>query len=152
MFYFENATYVTNTAIVKLSLITQYLRIFKAGTMHRICMTLMVIIGTWGFAYGFMAWFPCRSSPIDTDAKLCSWPAGFPPQAFYDSLKYPNAVCYGFGFTNPKDFISLFESHTALNMVFDLTIFLTPMVLFTKPNLRMQNILAMAGIFVIGAV
>lgn len=78
--------------------------------------------------------------------------AGFPPQAYYDSLKYPNATCYGFGFVNTKDFISLFESHTALNMVFDVTVFVTPMILFTKPNLRMKNVIAMSGIFIIGAV
>ncbi|KAJ4294371.1 hypothetical protein N0V90_008061 [Kalmusia sp. IMI 367209] len=73
-------------------------------------------------------------------------------KAFYDKNKYPNAKCYGFGFGDTKDFISLFESHTALNMVFDVTIFLTPMVLFRMPNLRMKNIFAMAGIFVLGAV
>ncbi|KAF9738537.1 hypothetical protein PMIN06_001699 [Paraphaeosphaeria minitans] len=135
MFYFENALYITNTAVIKLSLLTQYLRIFKAGTMHWVCKALVVIISAWGFAYGFMAWFPC-----------------FPPQAYYESLKYPNARCYGYGFVNVNDFIGLFESHTALNMVFDTTIFITPMILFTKPNLRMKNVIAMSGIFIVGAV
>ncbi|KAF2441746.1 hypothetical protein P171DRAFT_456729 [Karstenula rhodostoma CBS 690.94] len=135
MFYFENAFYITNTAVIKLSLLTQYLRIFKAGTMHWICKALIVIIGAWGFTYGFMAWFPC-----------------FPPQAYYNGAKYPNATCYGYGFVNAKDFIGLFESHTALNMAFDVTVFVTPVILFTKPNLRLKNILAMLGIFVFGAV
>lgn len=78
--------------------------------------------------------------------------SGFPPQAFYDKVHYPNATCYGYGFVNVKDFISLFESHTALNMAFDLTVFITPMVLFTKPNLKTKNLLAMSGIFILGAV
>jgi hypothetical protein len=77
---------------------------------------------------------------------------GFPPQAYYDSLSYPDATCYGFGFVNADDFIALFESHTALNMVFDLTCFITPMVLFTKPNLRVKNIVAMLSIFILGGV
>ncbi|KAJ4357757.1 uncharacterized protein N0V89_002333 [Didymosphaeria variabile] len=135
MFYFANAIYITNTAVIKISLLTQYLRIFKAGMMHWICKCLIVIIGAWGFTYGFMAWFPC-----------------FPPQAFYEKNAYPNAKCYGFGFVNDQDFIGLFESHTALNMAFDVTVFVTPMILFTKPNLKMKNLFAMAGIFILGAV
>ena len=75
---------------------------------------------------------------------------GFPPQGYWDRDKYPNAHCYGFGFGDEKEFIGVFESHTALNMAFDLTVFITPMVLFTKPNLRMKNIFAMSGIFVLG--
>ncbi|KAL1612343.1 hypothetical protein SLS60_000569 [Paraconiothyrium brasiliense] len=78
--------------------------------------------------------------------------AGFPPQAFYDKIAYPNAKCYGFGFVNDQDFIGLFESHTALNMAFDFTVFITPMILFTKPNLKMKNLFAMSGIFILGAV
>ncbi|KAF1975955.1 hypothetical protein BU23DRAFT_502511 [Bimuria novae-zelandiae CBS 107.79] len=135
MFYFANAIYITNCAVIKLSLLVQYLRIFKAGTMRWICKTLFVIIAAWGVTYGFLAWFPC-----------------FPPQAYYKKNDYPNAHCYGFGFGNEKDFISLFESHTALNMAFDLTIFITPMVLFRNPKLRMKNIFAMTGIFILGGV
>lgn len=61
MFYFENAIYITNTAVIKLSLLTQYMRIFKGGMMRWICKSLIIIIGLWGFTYGFMAWFPCMS-------------------------------------------------------------------------------------------
>jgi hypothetical protein len=134
-FYIENALYISQTAIIKISLLLQYLRIFKAGMMRWICITLLVIVSLWGLTYGALAWVPC-----------------VPIQAQWDRLAYPNAKCYGFGLTNIKDFTSLFESHTALNMILDFVIFMTPMVLFTKPNLRMKNIFAMAGIFVIGGV
>lgn len=97
-------------------------------------MSLLILISAWGITYGFMAWVPC-----------------FPPKAYWLRHDYPYAKCYGFGFADPKDFTALFESHTALNMVFDITIFLTPMVLFSKPNLRKKNLLAMAGIFILGA-
>lgn len=59
MFYFENALYITNTAVIKLSLLLQYLRIFKAGTMRWVCVSLFVLISLWGLTYSFMAWFPC---------------------------------------------------------------------------------------------
>lgn len=73
--------------------------------------------------------------------------------AYWNRTSYPNATCYGFGFdfSKPGDFIGLFTSHTALNMVFDVTIFLTPMVLFTTPKLKRKNIISLAGIFVIGS-
>lgn len=79
---------------------------------------------------------------------------GFPPQAYFNRNDYPGAKCYGFGFGygDVAGFIGLFESHTALNMLFDLTVFITPMVLFSKPNLQVKNICAMVGVFVIGGV
>ncbi|KAF2677194.1 hypothetical protein K458DRAFT_481444 [Lentithecium fluviatile CBS 122367] len=135
VFYAENAIYITETAIIKISLLLQYLRIFKAGTMRWICISLLCIISLWGVTYATLAWLPC-------------WPV----RAFWNRLEMPDAKCWGFGFADLNSFISLFESHTALNMVFDFTVFMTPMVLFSKPNLRMKNAFAMAGIFVTGAV
>lgn len=37
-------------------------------------------------------------------------------------------------------------------MIFDFTIFITPMVLFTRPKLKRKNILALAGILTFGSV
>ena len=48
IFYIENALYVTQTSIIKISLLLQYLRIFKAGTMRWICISLLTIITLWG--------------------------------------------------------------------------------------------------------
>ncbi|PVI00608.1 hypothetical protein DM02DRAFT_562695 [Periconia macrospinosa] len=136
-FYVMNAVYVTETAIIKMSLLVQYLRVFKAGSMRWICLSLLGIITAWGFTYGFLTWVPC-----------------FPIQAFWDRFKYPNAKCYGFGFDFNKmnDFVGLFVSHTALNMVFDFTIFITPMVLFTTPKLKRKNIFALGGILAFGSI
>jgi hypothetical protein len=79
-----------------------------------------------------MAWFPC-----------------FPVKGYWN--KEVPAKCYGFGFENRDDFISLFESHTALNMTFDIAVFLAPMVLFTAPSLSRKNVLGLTGIFLFGA-
>ncbi|PSN68649.1 hypothetical protein BS50DRAFT_619467 [Corynespora cassiicola Philippines] len=132
-FYVENAIYISNTAVIKISLLFQYLRIFKAGAMRWICLSLLVLITLWGCAYGFIAWIPC-----------------FPVRGFWD--RTINPTCYGYGFRDAASFIATFESHTALNMTFDLAVFLTPMVLFTEPNLKKKNVLAMTGIFLFGAV
>jgi hypothetical protein len=129
----ENSFYITNTALVKISLLFQYLRIFKSGTMHRICLVLITIISVWGLGYSFMAWVPC-----------------FPVSSYWNRTN--TTKCYGFGFDNVEQFIALFESHTALNMTFDILVFLTPMVLFRQPNLKWKNVVAMTGVFVFGGV
>ncbi|KAF2642350.1 hypothetical protein P280DRAFT_467718 [Massarina eburnea CBS 473.64] len=136
-FYMENAVYITETAVIKMSLLVQYLRIFRAGIMRYMCLTLLCLVALWGLSYGFLAWFPC-----------------FPVQAMWRRAEFPNAKCYGFGFNffELEEFIALFESHTALNMVFDISVFTMPMVLFTRPHLRKNSIFSLAGIFMIGAV
>jgi hypothetical protein len=135
LFYAENAVYVTETAIIKMSLLLQYLRIFRAGRMRWTCIVLLVVISLWGLAYSILAWVPCMPVP-----------------AFWNRLDYPNAKCWGFGFSNIDDFVALFESHTAMNMTFDLVVFVTPMILFKKPNLKKKNIFAIVSIFVLGGV
>lgn len=117
--------------------------------MNWVCKSLFTIIAAWGCTYSFMAWVPCRSSLPNIRHPILIT-VGFPPQAYWNRNAYPNAHCYGFGFGDIQGFISLFESHSALNMVFDLTVFITPMIIFTKPNLRMKNIVAMSGIFILG--
>ncbi|KAF2004880.1 hypothetical protein P154DRAFT_21289 [Amniculicola lignicola CBS 123094] len=135
IFYAENAIYITESALIKVSLLLQYLRIFNAGTMRWICLSLLVVISGWGLTFSFMAWFPC-----------------FPPKAYWDRLKYPDATCYGFGYKDANSFNIYFASHTATNMVFDIIVFLTPMVLFSRPNLRTKNYLTLTAIFLFGAV
>jgi hypothetical protein len=132
-FYIENSVYVTETALIKVSLLFQYLRIFKSGAMHWICLSLLAIISVWGLGYSLMAWVPC-----------------FPVSGYWNRTS--TTKCYGFGFENQTQFIALFESHTALNMLFDILVFITPLVLFTQPHLGLKNVLAMAGVFVFGGV
>lgn len=56
-----NAMYSSETAIIKMSLLVQYLRVFKAGSMRWICLSLLGIITAWGITYGFMTWVPCMA-------------------------------------------------------------------------------------------
>ncbi|KAF2260098.1 hypothetical protein CC78DRAFT_571419 [Lojkania enalia] len=133
-FYVENATYVTQTALIKISLLFQYLRIFKGGFMKWMSIAEIAIIGIWGFTFGFMAWFPC-----------------FPVKGFWNRIT-THPTCYGFGFHDAESFVVTFEVHTAMNMVFDLAVFLTPMVLFKRKELKRKNFLALTGVFTIGAI
>ncbi|KAF1849755.1 uncharacterized protein K460DRAFT_390421 [Cucurbitaria berberidis CBS 394.84] len=133
LFYIEHNVYITETALIKVSLLLQYFRIFKAGIMRKICIGLLVLVSLWGLGFSIVGWFPC-----------------FPVRGFWQ--RTIGAKCYGFGFGNVQSFIAMFKAHSASNMVLDFIIFLTPLVLFRTPHLRVKNVLAMTGVFAFGAI
>ncbi|KAH6639686.1 hypothetical protein C7974DRAFT_136906 [Boeremia exigua] len=133
LFYTENNIYLSETTIIKLSLLVQYLRIFKAGRMRWLCITLLVVISIWGLGFTVVGWFSCR-----------------PVQAYWH--RTAGAKCYGFGFGDRTSFVAMFQAHTATNMFFDLAVFATPLVLFRTPSLKWKSMLALAGVFTLGAV
>ena len=119
-------------AFIKISLLLQFLRIFKAGLMRWTCIVLLVAVSLWGIGFSFVSLVPC-----------------FPVRGFWD--RTINAHCYGYGLSNVADFVNIYKAHSASNMAFDIAIFLTPLVLFGRPSLKAKNLLAMAGIFTFGA-
>ena len=125
--------YITNCGIIKVALLLQYLRIFKAGGMRWVCLGLLTIVVLWSMAFAFMAWFPC-----------------FPVRGCWDRSFTAN--CYGFGFGSLSGFINMYNAQSATNMILDVAIFVAPMVLFRTPNLRKKNVIAMTGVFTFGAV
>ncbi|KAI4696592.1 uncharacterized protein J4E88_000769 [Alternaria novae-zelandiae] len=133
LYYFEMAIYVTNCGVIKIALLLQYLRIFKAGLMRWICIGLLVAVTLWGIAFSITAWFPC-----------------FPVRGYWD--RTVSANCYGFGLGDLDSFIATYKAQAATNMLFDISIFIAPMVLFRTPNLRSKNVFAMAGVFTFGAI
>ncbi|KAF7448270.1 hypothetical protein A1F99_076340 [Pyrenophora tritici-repentis] len=133
LYYLEVAVYVTNCGVIKLALLFQYLRIFKAGKMRYVCIGLLVVVSLWCIGFSITAWFPC-----------------FPISGYWNRALNPK--CYGYGLDNLDTFIGMYISQAATNMVLDMAIFMTPMVLFRTPNLRMKNVLAMTGVFTFGAV
>ncbi|RMZ66284.1 integral membrane [Pyrenophora seminiperda CCB06] len=133
LYYLEVALYVTNCGIIKLALLFQYLRIFRAGRMRIVCIGLLVVVALWCIGFSITAWFPC-----------------FPVAGYWDRALNPR--CYGFGFGNLDGFVNIYTAQAATNMVLDMAIFLTPMILFRTPNLRLKNVMAMAGVFAFGAV
>jgi hypothetical protein len=99
--------------------------------MRWTCIVLLVIVSLWGLAFSFVGWFPC-----------------FPVRGAWQ--REIGAKCYGFGLGRVEEFITMFRVHSATNMVLDVAIFLTPMVIFKTPKLKVKNILAMAGVFTFG--
>jgi len=110
-FYLANAAYVSSTALIKISLLFQYLRLYEPRTaLYRLCVILIVIVGLWGSAFSFIAWVPC-----------------FPVHLFWDAILGQTAgTCYGFADTVDR---TTYIMHTASNMLFDILIFAIPMTL-----------------------
>lgn len=131
-FYIANGLYLTETAVIKASLLVQFLRIFKKGAMKWTCVVLLVLVSLWGVGFSMIGWVPC-----------------LPVRGAWD--RRSGAKCYGFGFREKEEFVLMFEAHSASNMAFDIAIFLTPLILFRTPNLKTKSLLAMAGIFAFGA-
>ncbi|KAK8080085.1 hypothetical protein PG997_007903 [Apiospora hydei] len=108
-FYIMFATYACSATFIKLALLFQYRRVFPHGTMmHKVVIGLIVFTSLWGLVYGVMSWVPCV------------------PVSDYWMTDAPDKHCYGFGAHHPKAFLATFESHTAINMLLDITLLIIP--------------------------
>ncbi|KAI1095443.1 hypothetical protein F5B19DRAFT_345130 [Rostrohypoxylon terebratum] len=100
-FYISLATYTVSTTLLKLCLLSQYLRIFERGTRARIvCWASLTLCALWGLGFSFCALFPC-----------------FPVYGFWQ-WDVP-AVCYGFGSKTSSQIAGMFAAHTGSNVVLD---------------------------------
>ncbi|KAG9202953.1 hypothetical protein G6514_003734 [Epicoccum nigrum] len=131
--YVTNAAYHTTTALIKLSLLLQYLRLFRQGTLRYVTMILLGTVAAWGIAFSFLAWFPC-----------------LPVSGFWD--RKPESVCYGFGYRTADEAKMTLLFFAGTNMFFDIVIFLIPLTEFFRPGLRKKQVLAMTGLFTMGSI
>jgi hypothetical protein len=133
-FYIANSAYVTAAVCVKLSLLSQYLRIFRDGYRRRISLALMILVSVWGAVFIFMAWFPC-----------------FPVSGYWDKSMVPPAKCYGFGYRTLPEAKNTLFAFSGSNMIFDVAVFLVPLTEYFRPGLKRKQILAMTGLFAFGS-
>ncbi|KAK3988763.1 hypothetical protein QBC44DRAFT_397737 [Cladorrhinum sp. PSN332] len=136
--YVVNASYCTSTALIKISLLLQYMRLYPRGTLlHWTCRYLLILIAAWGLAYSAIAWVPC--SPVrdywlisfDTDTSVVK--------------------CYGYGSQNVAIFKATYESHAAINMLFDILVMLLPIPLYFNKDAPVQTKRGLVGIVVMGS-
>lgn len=130
--YVTNAAYHTTTALVKISLLLQYLRLFRQGTLRWITLIVLAIVAGWGLAFSFLAWFPC-----------------LPVSGFWH--RTATSKCYGFGYRTMNEAKITLIVFAGMNMFFDIVIFLIPLTEYFRPGLRRKQILAMTGLFAMGS-
>ncbi|CAJ2503364.1 Uu.00g107580.m01.CDS01 [Anthostomella pinea] len=133
VFYVTNASYNTSAALIKISLLFQYMRIFDRGMMRMVCIFLLVMVGLWGTAYSFMAWFPC-----------------FPAQGYWDWTV--RSRCYAFGSLDTDTFFATYASQTALNMVFDILVLSVPIPMYFRKDTCHRTKLGLLGLFFMGGI
>jgi hypothetical protein len=134
-FYVANASYIMTAVVVKLSLLFQYLRLFRGGYRRITTIVLLALVTLWGCAFAFMGWVPC-----------------FPVSGFWDKQQVPPAKCYGFGYRTLDEAKNTLFAFSGSNMILDLAIFLVPLTEFFKPGLNRKQVLAMTGLFAFGSV
>lgn len=124
-----------STTFIKLSLLFQYLSIFEKGTfLRKFTISMAIIIGLWGAAFSFMAWFPC-----------------FPVKEYWD-LFGSEGVCYAFGSKYAAPFAAMYECHAGMNMVFDIIVLVLPVPLYFSKDISRQTRNGLVGLFVMGVV
>jgi len=132
-FYISNGAYTTTTIVIKLSLLFQYLRLFREGYRRISTLVLLAAVTLWGLAFIFMAWFPC-----------------FPVSGFWDKTMVPQAKCYGFGFRTVPEVKGTLFAFAGTNMGLDIAILLLPLTEYFRPGLKQRQVFAMTGLFALG--
>lgn len=128
--YLDAVSYNCSTALIKLSLLFQYLRVFEPGSKtYRVTQGLLVAIALWGCMFGFMAWFPCLPDP---SALWRMKPRG----------------CYGVGSANSATVVKWIEAHAGSNAVWDVVVLgMAFRLLFTK-DAPTKKVAMMALLFI----
>ncbi len=131
--YVTNAAYHTTTALIKVSLLLQYLRLFQRGTLRYLTIVLLFVVVCWGLAFAFLAWFPC-----------------LPVSGFWHRVD--SSKCYGFGYRTMEEAKMTLLIFAGTNMFLDIVIFMIPLTEYFRPGLTRKQVLAMTGLFAMGLI
>ncbi|KAJ4394661.1 hypothetical protein N0V93_003880 [Gnomoniopsis smithogilvyi] len=141
-FWWSNGGYNMGLMFVKLSLLTQYLRLFEENPhipltrkLRKITLIFIAISSLWGLAYSFLAWVPC-----------------VPVSGLWDPTQ--KALRYGYGSQNIDVFVGTYISHATTNMALDLAVFGIPLCswsLLNHDGVEKKSRTALMGLYSLGA-
>lgn len=140
-FWWALGLYNMALALVKLSLLIQYLRIaderpdIQQPMLRMFTLIIIGIVSLWGLAQSILAWIPCN--PIEADWDFTGTPA----------------IRWGYGSRDVGVFTGTFYQHSASNMILDIIVLALP--LFSKPLRATAKVDAksrrgMIGLFFLG--
>ncbi|KAI1175710.1 hypothetical protein F4777DRAFT_598105 [Nemania sp. FL0916] len=113
-FYVALLSYTASTALMKLCLLTQYLRLFYDDERARkVCWFFIVFCALWGVAFTAIALVPCA-----------------PLSGFWDWNEPSH--CYGFGSRISGEIAGTFAAHVSTNVILDLIVLAIPIPLYFK--------------------
>ncbi|OAG19000.1 hypothetical protein CC77DRAFT_1010222 [Alternaria alternata] len=141
--YSTNAAYTASTALIKLSILIQYLRLFAEAApsathaQYRLarCITwaMIVICSLWGLTFFFLALFPCNPIAKNWNPTL-------------------DGTCIGWGSKNPQDFFHMFLGHAVSNCLLDILVLLLPVPFVTTLRIAGKSRAGLVGLFSLGCV
>ncbi|KAI1745304.1 hypothetical protein F4680DRAFT_98753 [Xylaria scruposa] len=112
-FYVALLSYTLSTTLMKLCLLSQYLRLFADDHRARkVCWFFIVLSALWGIAFSTIAIVPC-----------------VPIASFWD-WNDTNARCYGFGSRIPNEIGGTYAAHVSTNVILDLIVLAIPIPLY----------------------
>lgn len=135
--YVMHACYPTATALIKLAILVQYLRLFddKKGILRQTTLVMIGLVSLWGLAFSFIGWFPA-----------------FPVSAEWDFSDTTSGVRYGFGSLDPSSIVAASLAQTTTNMVLDLIVLAIPVSYYLQPKLDWKSQASLMGLFSLGSV
>ncbi|CAI6342283.1 unnamed protein product [Periconia digitata] len=133
--YIQNATYLTCSGIVKMSLLFQYFRMFKQGKSRIACQIVLGLVVLYTVTAFMQGWFPC-----------------FPANGFWDRLQTPRPKCWGLGYATIDGARMALYGFAATNMILDVIIFAIPMSVYWKPGIGRREIVALTALFALGSI
>jgi hypothetical protein len=133
LFYIADGSFITTVALIKLSLLLQYLRIFEKGLLRWVCLVTAGLVIIFACVYSFMAWFPCIPNI----------------ESYWDWTR-ENRQCYGYGSLYQADHYHTFLSHSIINIFLDIIILVIPIPLLFRPNTEMRTRLGILGLLFLG--
>ncbi|KAF2645529.1 hypothetical protein P280DRAFT_503661 [Massarina eburnea CBS 473.64] len=135
LLWLQHAAYHTCSGFVKLSLLSQYLRMFKDGRVRKVIQALLVCVAIWAIFWFFASWFPC-----------------FPVKGFWDRAIVPAPKCWGLGYSSVESAMSFMYAFGGSNMFLDTAIFIIPMTMYFRKGIGKKEILALTALFLLGSV
>ncbi|KAJ0123088.1 hypothetical protein J7T55_011552 [Diaporthe amygdali] len=139
-FWWCNGCYNMALALVKLSLLFQYLRLLdenpdKKQPRTRIAIIcLIAVTSIWGIVYSILAWVPC-----------------IPVEAHWNFEE--SATRYGYGSDEVPIFVATYIIHAACNMAIDIAVLAIPIFsksMWVTTDNQMRSRIAMIGLYILG--
>jgi hypothetical protein len=132
-----HACYPTATALIKLAILFQYLRLFDEtkSILRQTTLVMIGIVSLWGLAFSFIAWFPA-----------------FPVSAQWDFIDKSSGVRYGLGSLDPSSIVAASLAQTSTNMVLDLIVLAIPVSYYLQPKLDWKSQASLMVLFSLGSV
>jgi hypothetical protein len=133
LFYIMNINLNLAATFIKLSLLCQFLRIFKHGSWpYRASLIGVGLVSIWGIVFVILAVFPC--AVIEN-----AW-----------DIFARNPYCWGYGSQDPDLFTATLVAHNTINTFFDIYITLIPFQLYFQPGVTLKTRLGLLVLLLMG--